>query len=96
MARYIDADKLKEDLEEARAAGMIDMYSCEQRECNFDEAIECVDIQPTADVQPVVHGKWSRLSFGVTAQICSVCENLASIKFNYCPNCGARMDGDTE
>lgn len=44
------------------------------------------------------HGKWIRLS-NYFAQ-CSVCKDYidSAIRcgYNYCPNCGARMDGETE
>ncbi len=55
---------------------------------------------PAADVAPVVHGRWENGN-----PICPVCgENKfkdldADIwcdwKPDYCPNCGARMDGDS-
>ena len=62
---------------------------------------------PTADVQPVVHGKWDThdvvkvLCSGKTLDgfcQCEACGDvfpLAYSEYNYCPNCGARMDGDT-
>lgn len=44
MARYIDVDLLKKDLKNPDL-------------CNVtDKIISIIDIQPTADVQPVVHG----------------------------------------
>lgn len=53
---------------------------------------------PVADVVPVVHGRWILDGDFV---ICSQCEaemnqknSLGADNFkNYCPNCGARMDG---
>jgi hypothetical protein len=66
---------------------------------------------PTADVQPVVHGKWDThdvvkvLCSGKTLDgfcQCEACGDvfpLAYSEYNYCPNCGARMDlkeGDAE
>ena len=49
----------------------------------------------------MVHGHWiERTStdkeFGVstTKYECSECSCLADNKSNYCPNCGAEMDGD--
>ena len=52
----------------------------------------------------VVHGEWSTIEddyCGLVALHCSVCnqewwfEEDAPIKhYHYCPNCGAKMDGD--
>jgi NAD-dependent SIR2 family protein deacetylase len=60
---------------------------------------------PAADVVEVVHGEWIRGMGSYTRIKCSKCEwtkpyiedfyeaeLLADM--SYCPNCGARMDGD--
>ena len=53
----------------------------------------------TADVVPVVHGRWREADDG-DGVVCSVCgEDFCNIylevdRFKYCPNCGARMDGE--
>jgi NADH pyrophosphatase NudC (nudix superfamily) len=58
--------------------------------------IELVDIVPAADVVPVVHGRWITDEKGVTyCGRCRIIDDYASVH-NYCPNCGARMDGDTD
>ena len=61
---------------------------------------------PTADVAPVVHGRW--ISWEEAGNFvpspdrheCSVCHDAAQVLVNgfellsdYCPNCGAKMDG---
>ena len=62
-----------------------------------------LDSIPAADVAPVVHGRWEEKSesyFGLLF-MCSACgEEFCFIEgapsdnlYNYCPNCGARMDG---
>ena len=55
---------------------------------------------PAADVEPVVHGHFvhdgPRFAHGVDWWHCSSCGRLASgveTRFDYCPNCGCRMDG---
>ena len=55
---------------------------------------------PAADVMPVVHGRWEIDDFwSDNVQIagkCAVCSEIISWFNelpNYCPNCGARMDG---
>lgn len=55
---------------------------------------------PAADVVPVVHGWWN------ADETCSLCgekstEGLDATKWNYwlpnyCPNCGAKMDGGVD
>lgn len=63
------------------------------------EATELVDAIPAADVSPVLHGDWK----GYFPH-CSVCGEEALSRDNgtlhgayfltdYCPNCGAKMDG---
>ena len=60
-----------------------------------DEIRDMVSRFPAADVAPVRHGRW--LPFHSTAagdiQYCSACEIGCTWKPNYCPNCGAIMDG---
>ena len=45
---------------------------------------------PTADVAPVRHGRWKR--YGKNLGECSECGEIVSVRSNYCPNCGAKMD----
>jgi hypothetical protein len=51
-----------------------------------------------ADVQPVKHGEWLKVSWNNYK--CSLCNNqyvgMGAITFTYCPNCGANMRGDIE
>lgn len=64
----------------------------------IESVLEFAENLPSADVAPVVHGRWIPND---GSWICSECneENCyaydgKSICFtdNYCPNCGARMD----
>ncbi len=50
---------------------------------------------PTADVVEVRHGEWihHRLSNGDIWD-CSECKTLGSPQWNWCPICGAKMDGE--
>ena len=47
---------------------------------------------PAADVAPVVHGHSVDVR-GVYAR-CSQCDGVLPLCANYCPNCGAIMDGN--
>ena len=56
-------------------------------------ASEIADI-PAADVAPVVHAQWIEDGSGII--ICPECKrgyNLIAKFTNYCPACGAKMDG---
>ena len=52
---------------------------------------------PSADVVPVVHGLW--IEYQIPHVICcSNCDwatDAEEKNFQYCPKCGARMDGDS-
>ena len=58
---------------------------------------------PTIDVAPVRHGRWVSVPHKL-ARVCSVCNRdepykLADIDadvYDYCPNCGAKMDGGAD
>lgn len=68
------------------------------RACGVDDMISEVEDFPEADVWVVVHGRWipQALTAGFKGLKCSVCNSvLASFAgTNYCPNCGAKMDGE--
>ena len=46
---------------------------------------------PAADVAPVRHARWQR--YGKNLGECLECGEIVSVRSNYCPNCGAKMDG---
>lgn len=55
----------------------------------------------SADVAPVRHGRWIDETFSFSRPRCSVCGELciglhafSYVLTDYCPHCGARMDGD--
>ena len=67
----------------------------------IESVLEYVENLPAVDVSPVRHGRWEKHS-GLYS--CSECEMTCPydvqadvIEYwacNYCPNCGAKMDGD--
>ena len=79
MAEYIDREKAKSLLHIEYA------YAAEQL---FDEI-------PADDVAPVVHGRWVPFHSEAAGDIqyCSACEIGFDAKTDYCPHCGAKMDG---
>ena len=100
MAEYIEREATIELL---RRLGSRD-YRREKG--TIQEAIKMVSFSeytPAADVTPVRHGRWiERKSFhaegGIVAK-CSACQKDVQYlgnPLNFCPNCGAKMDGDAE
>lgn len=77
-------------------ADWIDRYGHEH---SADEMIEYQRIEelPVADVRPVVRGKWlDTETGGIKETVCSICFHTGWHHFNYCPNCGADMRGETD
>lgn len=71
---------------------------------NWDEIIDALENIPAADVAPVVHARWIHSRYEDCSEQfeivkCSQCNHEAyAMAFyvrggNYCPNCGAKMDG---
>lgn len=86
MAEYIGRDAAIKAAKHAWAKGL--------------EPSQYIEILPVADVAPVVHGWWN------ADETCSVCgekstEGLDAVKWDYwlpdyCPHCGAIMDGGAD
>ena len=70
--------------------------SIEQAITDSEDGVPCDHL---IEVAPVRHGRWieqQKYTFGVMYD-CSICDNRIldnGHSWNYCPNCGAKMDGD--
>ena len=99
MAEYIEREALCKILENWRDAHAdVD----DEQGCGLlEDVIWEVDAQPAADVAPVVHGNWEYIpqTLNTLSQFrCPVCgwwslDPSIDGAYNYCPNCGAKMDG---
>ena len=75
-------------------------YLAEKIECPGVRLVYWDDVEaaPTVDAVEVVHGRWieqEKYTFG-TMYDCSICGTRIldnGHPWNYCPNCGAKMDG---
>lgn len=77
-------------------------YLAEKIECPGEPLVYWDDIEaaPTVDAVEVVHGRWVSVPHKL-ARVCSVCNRDEPYKFadinadvyDYCPHCGAKMDG---
>ena len=90
--RLIDAN---EAYEIARSSGLHDDFGrCMADLTSLKELLEdCT----TVDAVEVVHGRWvyEPIEFTYEKDIkCSICGSYAQHATNYCPNCGAKMDGE--
>lgn len=67
--------------------------------CDWKAVGDCLDELSAVDAVEVVHGRWI---FGHTIghawMKCSEClkSQMPNGCFTYCPNCGAKMDGELE
>ena len=92
--RLIDADIIQDEL----ATLILYVAGTPEGEC-VEYAHNLIDAQPTIDAVPVVHAHWIDQKYGVYK--CSNCRNYLDFRgvnagrgdANYCPNCGAEMDG---
>ena len=91
--RLIDADALIYALETIDYSGSPE--SLEDWTPQDLTKVEIADINnaPSIDAEPIRHGHWNIVE-GMPTQ-CSVCGYYVKQKtFNYCPYCGARMEGE--
>lgn len=108
MAEYIDKKAFLKGIKEryclpCKGAGK-DHDGCKCRACWVDDICGDVIDAPAADVAPVKHGRWEWDAKGLYPKpLCNKCHyepyrrsNCNSDLPNYCPNCGAKMDGDKE
>jgi hypothetical protein len=58
--------------------------------------IDWLQNQPTVDAVEVVHGRWIGIGGNRYTRVsqCSNCCAKYDFMSNYCPNCGAKMDGE--
>ena len=95
MARLIDADALKDEI--------LSWAVCIKKPhlLNREDTMFMIDNAPTVDAVEVVHGRWEKRKLIVfddemVGYRCSKCNTTWDAETNYCPNCGAKMDGGDE
>ena len=91
MADYISRDAAIEDFE----------YCTRKNSTWTPQRVKTLLMRiPAADVEPVRRGRWGKKQGGFWEFAnCSVCGQktpTVGIPPNYCPSCGARMDGELE
>ena len=83
MSRYIDIEPYEKD----------GWYLQKTYYNDYSAGIKTIPLVSvlTVEVEPVKHGRWVQSDFYSVK--CSNCGNKSSRGFNYCPNCGADMQG---
>ena len=97
MAEYIESEALLNHLKH-RVAPMSDG---EQLIKGVNLALEILEeavaMLPAADVEPVVHGHWV---YGCQCSVCGDRHGPYNSRhrpyYTFCPNCGAKMDGEVK
>ena len=92
MPTYIEKGAL---LMELNDTDIFDTYN------DYSMVFDTIDNFPTADVAPVRHGEWVEEDTAITCPICTrsydtdfEIKRSVVLRFKYCPECGAKMDGD--
>ena len=98
MKEYIERDALMLRIKEIHCAECDSYNGLRCRACLVDDALDYMDSEPAAGVATVRHGEWEIVvgSNGKEYMVCTCCrvsQDLTGV-FSYCPNCGAKMDGD--
>ena len=89
--RLIDANALIEALPIVTEDRKITLYGA------VADFMIMISAMPTVDAVEVVHGRWIDAREYCGDYLCSNCDALyGTNKFNYCPNCGAKMDMEVD
>ena len=86
--KLIDGHAMIQRVEALHKRGTVDLSY-------YNIVKEAVQMEPSVDAAPVMHGKWNYIEMyeGHAMGECSNCLKFRIVD-NFCPNCGARMDGD--
>lgn len=83
-----------------RKMAMLEMAYTMETETDAAVVLRMIDDAPAADVAPVVHGRWvTHYRSGTTVAegyVSTCCDMWNNRKSDYCPNCGAKMDGGAD
>lgn len=99
MAECIEREATIKRIKEVYCVGCNSYNGVRCRACGTGDAIDIIEDAPAADVAPVVHAEWVVCGDGDNVPwMCSHCGKTTAHKYKvmygeYCPNCGAKMDG---
>ena len=108
MAEYIEREAISEEIRKYYYKNPPNFSYGEGFDRGLDRAQRAILDAPAADVAEVRHGRWISLTECANEGVyCSICKKKVwksdyawcskksrnKLQSNYCPNCGAKMDG---
>ena len=97
MAEYIEREALMRRIKEIHCAECDSYHGVWCRACWVDDTLDYIESESAADVEPARPGRWVQQPLnGTHIWRCSKCETIGRPQWNYCPNCGARMDEEVK
>jgi len=67
----------------------------QNKSMNLAECRKRLERLPAADVVEVKHGRWKQVGSIIPMYECDQCHTI-TLGGNFCPSCGAKMDGGQE
>lgn len=103
MTEYIEREAISEEIRKYYYKNPPNSSYGEGFDRGLDRAQRAILDAPAADVAPVVHGRW--IDKGEYA-VCMECRGRSGTQYDgvesiplmtqFCPNCGAKMDGGAD
>ena len=91
MAEYVNLDDMLEQFDK-RASKLVN-----DRRVSVESMREFICNRPRANVKEIIYANWvpTKYPFMNECEDCSSCgyRTVWGHRYNYCPNCGAKMDG---
>ena len=102
MRRYCENCERRKGKKNGKIQFVYEFGDAPCRACDIADVMCALEDFPAADVREVARGKWIDVRYDddelvggwYTIPKCSVCEEEAPYKSNFCPNCGAEMRED--
>ena len=81
-----------------RIAAVAKMTESYEQRIVVARCLSIVTDSPAVDAEPVRHGRWDTSFDGITpfCTECGMSHRFMTRITKYCPNCGAKMDGEKE